>query len=63
MSVFLKEANEVFHTYSTYSRGLDGLLVTHSLLDLTPLGRQDKEKGWWKLHDEYTDDDKNSSAH
>jgi predicted dithiol-disulfide oxidoreductase (DUF899 family) len=37
-------------TYSTYARGLDCLLVTNHLLDLTPLGRQ---KINWKRHDEY----------
>jgi predicted dithiol-disulfide oxidoreductase (DUF899 family) len=56
LSIFLKEGNEVFHTYSTYSRGLDGLLVTYKLLELTPLGRQDEDNGEWKRHDEYTGD-------
>jgi len=50
LSVFYKQGNNLFHTYSTYARGLDGLLVTNHLLDLTPLGRQDVN---WKRHDEY----------
>jgi predicted dithiol-disulfide oxidoreductase (DUF899 family) len=50
LSVFYKEGNDLFHTYSTYARGLDGLLVSNQLLDLTPLGRQDVP---WKRHDEY----------
>jgi predicted dithiol-disulfide oxidoreductase (DUF899 family) len=50
LSVFYKEGNDLFHTYSTYARGLDGILVTNSLLDLTTLGRQ---KVNWKRHDEY----------
>ncbi|GLU48698.1 DUF899 domain-containing protein [Nocardiopsis ansamitocini] len=40
VSVFLREDDTVFHTYSTYSRGLDNLLFTLNYLDLTPLGRQ-----------------------
>jgi len=39
-SVFLREGERVFHTYSTFARGLDPLLGTYNLLDLTPLGRQ-----------------------
>jgi hypothetical protein len=38
LSVFMKEGDAVFHTYSSYGRGLDDLLVTYRLLDLTPLG-------------------------
>jgi predicted dithiol-disulfide oxidoreductase (DUF899 family) len=41
LSVFLREGDQVFHTYSTYARGLDILLSTLNHLDLTPLGRQD----------------------
>jgi predicted dithiol-disulfide oxidoreductase (DUF899 family) len=40
VSVFLRDGNRVFHTYSAYSRGLDSLLGTYHYLDLTPLGRQ-----------------------
>ena len=39
-SVFLREDDRVFHTYSAYARGLDPLLGTYHWLDLTPLGRQ-----------------------
>ena len=53
LSVFFKEGNEVFHTYSTYARGLDPLLGTYRLLELTPLGRQDGNGSDWKRHDEY----------
>ncbi|MGC5565286.1 DUF899 domain-containing protein [Streptomyces sp. FR-108] len=41
MSCFLRERERIFHTYSTYARGLDGLGSTTSLLDLTALGRQE----------------------
>jgi predicted dithiol-disulfide oxidoreductase (DUF899 family) len=51
LSVFLKEGNDIFHTYSTYARALDILLVTHRILDITLLGRQDENE--WRLHDEY----------
>ncbi|KAE9376564.1 DUF899-domain-containing protein [Stipitochalara longipes BDJ] len=51
LSVFLKEDGEVFHTYSSYARGHDPLLVTSKLLDFTPLGRQDEVE--LKYHDEY----------
>jgi predicted dithiol-disulfide oxidoreductase (DUF899 family) len=51
LSVFYKEDNNLFHTYSTYARGLDALLVSNHLLDLTPLGRQTGIP--WKRHDEY----------
>jgi predicted dithiol-disulfide oxidoreductase (DUF899 family) len=42
VSCFLRERDRVFHTYSTYERGLDGLGSTTSLLDLTALGRQEE---------------------
>jgi len=53
LSVFFKDGENIFHTYSTYARGLDTFLVTHRLLDVTPLGRQDADGMDWKLHDEY----------
>ena len=55
LSVFLKgDEGEIFHTYSSYSRGLEGLLGTYQLLDMTPLGRQEEGQTMgWKLHDEY----------
>jgi len=40
VSVFLREGDRVFHTYSAYERGLDTLLGTYRWLELTPLGRQ-----------------------
>lgn len=54
LSVFLAgQEGEVFHTYSTYARGLDRLLSSNQLLDSTKLGRLDAENGDWKLHDQY----------
>ncbi|MFG3171835.1 DUF899 domain-containing protein [Streptomyces sp. NPDC048200] len=42
VSCFLRDRDRVFHTYSTYERGLDGLGSTTSLLDLTALGRREE---------------------
>ncbi|MFE0673753.1 DUF899 domain-containing protein [Streptomyces sp. NPDC058867] len=43
VSCFLRDRDRVFHTYSTFERGLDGLGSATSFLDLTALGRQE---GW-----------------
>lgn len=55
ISVFYKgEGGEVFHTYSTYARGLDALLGAHHYLDLTPEGRNEKAyPNWPRRRDEY----------
>jgi predicted dithiol-disulfide oxidoreductase (DUF899 family) len=58
-SVFLKEdAGDVFHTYSSYARGGEGVLATYACLDLTPLGRDENGPtrslaDWVKHHDKY----------
>ena len=52
MSAFVLEDGAVYHTYSTYARGLDGLWGAYQWLDRAPLGRN--ETGiWWRRHDEY----------
>jgi predicted dithiol-disulfide oxidoreductase (DUF899 family) len=52
MSAFALEDGVVYHTYSTYARGLDGLWGMYQWLDRAPRGRN--EKGlWWRRHDEY----------
>jgi predicted dithiol-disulfide oxidoreductase (DUF899 family) len=55
LSVFAKtEDGRIFRTYSTYERGLDLLLTTYNLLDLTPKGRdEDGAMSWVKFHDQY----------
>lgn len=55
LSVFLREGDTVFHTYSTYSRGTDLLNGTFNYLDLTPLGRQEEAgiMSWVRHHDNY----------
>jgi predicted dithiol-disulfide oxidoreductase (DUF899 family) len=40
VSVFLRDGNDLYHTYSSYARGGDILIGTFNYLDLTPLGRQ-----------------------
>jgi predicted dithiol-disulfide oxidoreductase (DUF899 family) len=42
LSCFLRDGNQVFHTYSTYGRGTEGIGATTRLLDLTALGRQEE---------------------
>ncbi len=52
MSAFALEDGVVYHTYSTYTRELDGLWSMQQWLDRAPLGRN--ETGlWWHRHDEY----------
>ena len=52
MSAFALEDGLVYHTYSTYSRGVDALWGMYQWLDRSPKGRN--ETGvWWKRHDEY----------
>ena len=52
MSAFVLEDGVVYHTYSTYERGVDALWGMYQWLDRAPLGRN--ETGfWWRRHDEY----------
>ena len=52
MSAFALENGVVYHAYSTYARGLDGLWGMYQWLDRAPKGRN--EAGvWWRRHDEY----------
>ena len=52
MSAFVLDDGVVYHTYSTYARGLDGLWGMYQWLDRAPLGRN--EQGiWWRHHDQY----------
>jgi predicted dithiol-disulfide oxidoreductase (DUF899 family) len=58
LSVFLKEANDIYHTYSGYARGAEELLTSYMVLDLTPNGRNETGPhhnlmDWVKRHDEY----------
>jgi predicted dithiol-disulfide oxidoreductase (DUF899 family) len=52
MSAFVLEDGVVYHTYSAFARGLDGLWGMYQWLDRAPKGRN--EQGvWWRRHDEY----------
>lgn len=57
LSVFVKnESGEIFHTYSSYARGLDIFINVYNFLDVTPKGRDEEEIGimsWVRHHDRY----------
>jgi predicted dithiol-disulfide oxidoreductase (DUF899 family) len=57
LSVFYKDdAGNVFHTYSTYRRGVEVMMGTYNLLDLTPKGRDERDgpMKWVRHHDKYS---------
>lgn len=58
LSVFIRGDDDVFHTYSTYQRGLDSFINTYNYLDMRPLGRQEDDEpyvmAWVRLHDKYS---------
>jgi predicted dithiol-disulfide oxidoreductase (DUF899 family) len=52
ISAFVLNDGIVYHTYSSYARGLDGIWGMYQWLDRAPMGRN--ENGvWWRRHDEY----------
>lgn len=56
ISVFYQDdAGQVFHTYSTYRRGVEAMMGTYTLLDLTPKGRDESDgpMAWVRHHDRY----------
>jgi predicted dithiol-disulfide oxidoreductase (DUF899 family) len=57
LSAFIKDGGSVFHTYSSYARGLDTLVGTYNFLDMAPKGRDEDalpwSMAWVKRHDEY----------
>jgi predicted dithiol-disulfide oxidoreductase (DUF899 family) len=72
LSVFLRDGSDIFHTYSTYARGLDPLIGTYQFLDLTPFGRGEgwggmpdidgKGQGWLRHHDRYDDAERRTES-
>jgi predicted dithiol-disulfide oxidoreductase (DUF899 family) len=52
VSAFALDDGVVYHTYSAYARGLDGLWGMYQWLDRAPLGRNETGM-WWRRHDEY----------
>jgi predicted dithiol-disulfide oxidoreductase (DUF899 family) len=65
LSVFIRDGDAVYRTYFTHARGTESIGTVWSLLDVTPLGRQEKWQDtpegrpqgepyqWWRRHDEY----------
>ena len=63
LSVFLREGDVIYRSYFTTGRGVEGIGGISTLLDLTPLGRQEEWEDspagwpqtppWWRRHDEY----------
>ena len=58
LSVFFKDSKgDIFHTYSSYARGLDILVGTYNFLDMAPKGRDEAglahTMGWVRHHDKY----------
>src|ERR1700759_1257373 len=67
-SVFYKDpAGSIFHTYSAYARGLEPLLGTYNLLDMSPNGRDEDQlsfpMAWVRHHDRYADTAPAHSCH
>jgi predicted dithiol-disulfide oxidoreductase (DUF899 family) len=54
VSAFALENGVVYHTYSAYERGVDGLWGMQQWLDRAPLGRNENGM-WWRRNDEYND--------
>ncbi len=59
ISVFARDlAGNVYHTYSTYGRGVEVVMATYNLLDLVPKGRDEDgleyDMGWIRYHDRYS---------
>jgi predicted dithiol-disulfide oxidoreductase (DUF899 family) len=53
VSAFVIEDGVVYHTYSTYARGVDGIWSMYPWLDRAPKGRNEANGPWWRRHDEY----------
>jgi predicted dithiol-disulfide oxidoreductase (DUF899 family) len=53
MSAFALEDDAVFHTYSSYARGVEFLMYYYPLLDRAPKGRNEGGEVWMRRHDEY----------
>jgi predicted dithiol-disulfide oxidoreductase (DUF899 family) len=53
LSAFALEDGVLYHTYSAYARGLDGLWGMYQWLDRAPRGRNETGDIWWRHHDKY----------
>ena len=56
LSAFALEDGVVYHTYSSYARGLDGLWGMYQWIDRAPKGRNETGSIWWRHHDKYDKD-------
>lgn len=65
LSLFYRnDQGEIFHTYSTYARGLDLLVGAYNFLDLTPKGRNEEQiMDWVRLHDRYEQTPEGKGSH
>ncbi len=67
ISAFIQQDGQIYHTYSSYGRGLDMLITAYHLLDLMPKGRDEAELDWgmqWlRHHDRYDDVDATDAIH
>ena len=53
VSAFVLDGGAVYHTYSAYARGVDGIWGMYQWLDRSPKGRNEPNGPWWRRHDEY----------
>jgi predicted dithiol-disulfide oxidoreductase (DUF899 family) len=57
-SAFFRDNSAIYHTYSTYGRGIDLLNGAYNFIDISPLGRNEDPsdtQSWVRRHDEYDD--------
>lgn len=62
MSTFVLEDGVIYHAYSTFARGLDGLWGMYQWLDRAPKGRNEDEGIWWRRNDEYGSPDQKAGS-
>ena len=62
VSAFALEDGVVYHTYSAYSRGVDGLWGMYQWLDRAPKGRNEETALWFRRHDEYKSAPQNADS-
>jgi predicted dithiol-disulfide oxidoreductase (DUF899 family) len=53
VSAFVRENGVLYHTYSSYARGVDAIWSMYPWLDRAPKGRNESAGPWWRRHDEY----------
>jgi predicted dithiol-disulfide oxidoreductase (DUF899 family) len=53
LSAFVREDGAIYHTYSSYARGMDAIWGMYHWLDRAPKGRNEAGGVWWRHHDKY----------